>query len=69
MSTVKKPRPKPVLTPETRAAMMALDAQIAAEDAADRRREARRIEAGLPEPPREPIRTFHGWADSAVAAR
>ncbi|WP_394277722.1 hypothetical protein [Luteococcus sp.] len=61
--SARKPRPKPVLTPEARAAMMALDTQIAAEDAQDFRREMRRIKAGLPEPPRRPLQTFASWAD------
>lgn len=63
-------RRRPILTPEAHAALMALDAQIAAEDAEDYRREARRIKAGLPEPPREAIRTFEGWASgTSVTSR
>ncbi|MDK9640017.1 hypothetical protein FAM23877_11390 [Propionibacterium freudenreichii] len=59
-------RRRPILTPEAHAALMALDAQIAAEDAEDFRRERRRIKAGLPEPPREGLRTFAGWTDGGV---
>ena len=62
-------RRRPILTPEAHAALMALDAQIAAEDAEDFRRERRRIKAGLPEPPRESIQTFPCWADVGASDR
>lgn len=67
VSTVKQPRRIPVMSPEARAAMMALDAEIAAEDAQDLRREMRRIKAGLPEPPRSPLQTFKQWALSGTS--
>lgn len=54
------------ITPEERARLAALDRQIAAEDEADARREFRRVKAGLPEPPREPIKSFPGWAESGA---
>ncbi|GAA1380759.1 hypothetical protein GCM10009638_25600 [Luteococcus sanguinis] len=54
------------ITPEERARLAALDRQIASEDETDSRREFRRIRAGLPEPPREVIRTFPGWAESGA---
>lgn len=66
VSTVKQPRRIPVMSPEARAAMMALDTQIAAEDAQDFRREMRRTKAGLPEPPRRKITTFAHWCDMGL---
>lgn len=57
------------LTPEARDAMMALDAQIAAEDAEDRRLQRRRRSEGLPEPARRLTVVAPGWADGGVVAR
>lgn len=44
------------------------EAQIAAEDPADRRAEAERRRKGLPEPKRE-IRVFEGFPDSGATPR
>lgn len=45
-----------------------LDAQFAAEDREDRRKEAERRRKGLPEPKRD-LRTFEGFADGGAAPR
>lgn len=45
-----------------------LDAQIAAEDREDARREAARVRAGLPEDPRD-LRAGPGWADEGTTPR
>ncbi|SJN18578.1 hypothetical protein FM114_01480 [Luteococcus japonicus LSP_Lj1] len=48
--------------------MLALDRQIAMEDAEDARREHRRLKAGLPEAPRV-ITVFEGFAEGGATPR
>lgn len=54
------------MSDETHAALLALDAEIAAEDREDARREALRVKQGVPEP-RCDLRTEPGWAEGGVA--
>lgn len=60
-----KPRKRIPMSDEARAALLALDAQIAAEDREDARLEALRVREGTPEPPRD-LRTGPGWADGGL---
>lgn len=48
--------------------LLELDEQIAAEDREDSRAERERQRLGLPEPERD-VRTFEGWAGTAVTPR
>lgn len=60
-----KPRTREPQTEDFRDSLARLDAEIAAEDREDARREAARLKAGLPEPPRD-LCTGPGWADGGV---
>lgn len=64
MST-ETPRTPVPMTADFRVFLARLDAEIAAEDREDARREAARIRAGLPESRRE-LRAGTGWADGGV---
>lgn len=57
------------IEPKLRAELRALGAKFAAQDAEDRRRDAARRRRGEPEPPREDVRAFEGFADGEVTPR
>lgn len=63
--SAEEPRRREPQTEDFRDFIARLDAEVAAEDREDARREAARLKAGLTKPPRDPC-PGPGWADGGV---